>query len=168
MRYFKRERKRAWSGILALVLIVSAILSVIVPTKTMAATFKGRNIWSGGSEVMFGKNRNYLYRWSDGYQMTFCIDPGDHMGSEVVSGAGRYHIHDENVPYISGEEDFARLALICDWFDTRAGSISASNASYAAAQAAVWAVMAGEWDNADSIVGRLTDMCQELLPDGRN
>ena len=155
MRYFRNERKRAWSGILAIVLVLSTVLSLFVPTKTMAASFKGKNIWTGGSEVMFGKSRNYLYRWSDGYQMTFCIDPGDHMGSEVVSSAGRYHISDEDVPYISGKEDFARLALICDWFDTRAGSVSASNASYAAAQAAVWAVMAGEWENADSIVSQV-------------
>lgn len=155
MRYFRNERKRTWSGILAIVLVLSTVLSLFVPTKTMAANFKGKNIWTGGSEVMFGKSRNYLYRWSDGYQMTFCIDPGDHMGSEVVSSAGRYNINDENVPYISSQEDFARLALICDWFDTRAGSISASNASYAAAQAAVWAVMAGEWENADSIVSQV-------------
>lgn len=140
---------------MAMVLVVSAILSTFTPTRTWAANFTGKNIWAGGSEAMFGKSRNYLYRWTDGYQMTFCIDPGDHMGSEVRAGAVRYNIDDDNIPYITGRADFERLALICDWFDTQAGSISASNASYAAAQAAVWAVVTGAWDNVEAIVSQV-------------
>ncbi len=120
-----------------------------------AATFKGKNIWSGGTEAMFGHNRNYMYKWTDGWQMTFCISPGNHMGSTVTAAALRTNINDSDIPYIKSREDYEKLAVICTWFDQN-GSIGADNATYAAAQTAVWAIMKDGWESADSLA-RLVD-----------
>ena len=73
---------------------------------THAAAFRGKNIWTGGPAVINGRSRNYLYRWTDGWQMTFCIMPGNHMGSTVTAGAIRTNIDDEDIPYIESREDY--------------------------------------------------------------
>ena len=79
--------------------------------------FDGKNIWNGGTEILFGQERHYLFRWKDhSGQTAFCIDPGNHMGADVRVMGGHYKITDE-VPFISSEEDFKLLALICDWYD---------------------------------------------------
>ena len=127
------ERRRLLSGILALVCFCMAVLPFFETTsiESRAATFTGQNIWSGSSETMFGHSRNYLYRWSDGYQMTFCISPGKHMGTAVQAGATRTTIEDETYPYIKSQEDYLILAKLCTWFDLNA-SIWTDNATYAA------------------------------------
>ena len=147
----QRKVKRWVAGFLALLILTTTALTSYVPMTSYAASFTGRNIWSGGSEVIFGNNRSYLFRWSDGFQNTFCIAPGRHMGSNVNAYAGRYNINDSDIPYIDSAEDFQRIALICDWYEKKAGAISASNASYAAAQTAIWAVISGQWENATSM-----------------
>ena len=146
------ERRRLLSGILALVCFCMAVLPFFETTsiESRAATFTGQNIWSGSSETMFGHSRNYLYRWSDGYQMTFCISPGKHMGTAVQAGATRTTIEDETYPYIKSQEDYLILAKLCTWFDLNA-SIWTDNATYAAVQTAVWAVMDAGWESADGL-----------------
>ena len=144
----KQSIKKRWlAGFLACLTLVMTILTSSIPITSYAASFTGRNIWAGNSEIIFGSNRSYLFRWSDGYQNTFCINPGQHMSSQVRAGAGRYNINDSDIPYISSQEDFRKLALICDWYEKKAGAIDANNASYAAAQVAVWAVINGDWDS---------------------
>ncbi len=96
-----------------------------------------------------------MYRWTDGWQMTFCIMPGNHMGSTVTAGAIRTNIEDEEIPYIESREDYERLAMVCSWYDAN-GSISADNATYAAAQTAVWAIVGDGWDSGDSLA-RIVD-----------
>lgn len=115
-----------------------------------AATFRGRNIWAGGAEIINGRSRNYLYRWTDGWQMTFCIMPGNHMGSTVTAAAIRTNVEDEDIPYIDSREDYERLAMVCSWYDAN-GSVSADNATYAAAQTAVWAIVGDGWESGDSL-----------------
>lgn len=150
------NRTRCLAGFLACLMLAVTVFTSYTPMISYAASFTGRNIWSGGNEVIFGKNRSYLYRWSDGFQNTFCIEPGQSMNSTVRAGAGRYNINDTDIPYISSENDFRKLALICDWYDTVAGStFHASNASYAAAQVAVWAVISGEWENAATMAAKV-------------
>ena len=152
----KQRKVKQWiSGILACLILGMTIITSRLPLTSYAASFTGKNIWSGSSEIIFGKNRSYLYRWSDGYQNTFCIEPGQHMSSKVIAGAGRYNIDDSNIPYIDNTEDFRRMALICDWYEKKAGAISATNASYAAGQVAVWAVISGQWDNVSVMAAKV-------------
>ncbi len=150
--YAGRLRERILSGLMAAVCFLTALLGTFSAGEIVsrAGTFSGRNIWSGGSEMLFGSRRNYLYRWTDGTQMTFCISPGKHMGTLVSSGALLTHIDDEEIPYVKSREDYEKLAQICSWFD-RNGSVYADNATYAAAQTAVWAVMDDGWESADSL-----------------
>ncbi len=117
---------------------------------SQAATFRGKNIWTNGPEAIYGRNRNWMYKWTDGWQMTFCIAPRNHMGNTITAEARRTNIHDEEIPYIKSKEDYEKLAMICTWYDTN-GSIHADNATYAAAQAAIWAIMEEGWDSADSV-----------------
>ncbi|MDR1548410.1 MAG: SrtB family sortase [Hungatella sp.] len=151
-----KKGKRFLSGFLACLTLAMTILTAVTPITSYAAAFTGKNIWSGGSEVIFGSNRSYLYRWSDGFQNTFCIEPGLHMGKNVNAYAGRYYIDDENIPYIDSKEDFQRLALICDWFERSGGGLGSSNDVYAAAQVAVWAVVTGQWESASSMAAKVT------------
>ena len=146
------EIKRWLSGFLALVCFCMSFLTSIHTGSitSYAATFKGTNIWTGGSEILNGRSRNYLYRWTDGWQMTFCIAPGNHMGSTVTAGAVRTNIEDADIPYIDSREDYEKLAMICSWYDAN-GSIYADNATYAAAQTAVWAVVGDGWESGDSM-----------------
>ena len=151
----RRKMKQCLVAFLACLVIVMTLLTRYIPITSYAANFTGKNIWSGGTEVIFGKNRSYMYRWSDGYQNTFCIEPGQHMSANVSAAAGRYSISDSDIPYISSTEDFQRLALICDWYEKKAGAILATNASYAAAQVAVWAVVAGEWTDVPIMAAKI-------------
>lgn len=148
-------RKRFFSAFLAIFLVTMTFLTSVTPMTVYAAHFSGRNIWSGRSEIIFGQNRSYMYRWFDDFQNTFCIEPGLHMGRDVQAHVGRYHILDEGIPYISSTEDFQRLALICDWFDRKAGAKNAPNDSYAAAQVAVWSVIAGQWESASEMAAKV-------------
>ncbi len=152
-RCFRGKGRRFAAGCMAvLCLFMAAAVSFDGASLiSHAAEFHGTNIWSGGSEQLFGKSRNYMYRWSDGYQMTFCISPGKHMGSTVVAGALRTTIEDEEIPYIKSREDYEKLAIICTWFDQN-GSTQADNATYAAVQTAVWAIMNDGWESAGSLV----------------
>lgn len=150
----KHKKKRLMAGFLAIVLFCLTFIPYIPIIQSHAATFAGKNLWTGGSEIMFGKSRNYLYRWTDKFQDTFCINPKFHMGSDVYAGAVRYNIEDSNIPYIESKEDFERLALICDWYEKK-GSIMSPNAQYVAAQGAIWAIVEGEWDNVESIMNTL-------------
>ncbi len=149
---FQKKGRRLLAGCMAAVcfFLAAAVSFDGMTLVSHATTFRGTNIWSGGSETLFGKSRNYLYRWTDGYQMTFCISPGKHMGSTVVADSLRTTITDESIPYIKSREDYKKLALICTWYDHN-GSIMADNATYGAAQAAVWAIMNSGWESADSI-----------------
>lgn len=152
----QKNLKRWLAGFLASLTFIMTVLTAYVPMESYAASFTGRNIWSGGSEVIFGKNRSYLYRWTDGTQNTFCIEPGQSMNSQVRAGAVRYTITDSDIPYISNEEDFRRLALICDWYEKKAGStLKAPNSAYAAAQVAVWAVVDGQWESVESMAAKV-------------
>lgn len=144
--------KRVWSLFLAMI----CLCMVIIPQRcggflvSRAATFRGKNIWTNGPEVVYGKSRNYMYKWTDGWQMTFCIAPGNHMGSTIVAEAKRTNIDDEDIPYIKSKEDYEKLAMICTWYDTH-GSVHADNATYGAAQAGIWAIMQDGWESGDSI-----------------
>lgn len=153
----KRKVRRWMAGLLACLTFVMTILTTYTPMDVYAASFTGKNIWSGGNEVIFGSNRSYLFRWSDGFQNTFCIEPGHHMGRDVTAYAGRYNINDSNIPYINSEEDFRRIALICDWYEKKAGAMSATNSSYAAAQTAIWAVVVGQWESATSMAASVSN-----------
>ncbi len=146
------NRKRILAGVLAFTWICKVVLPFfdMTPSVSRAANFKGTNIWSGNAETMFGHSRNYLYKWSDGYQMTFCISPGKHMGSSVTSGAYRTTVDDTDIPFIRSTEDYELLADVCCWFD-RHGSTQADNATYAAVQTAVWAVMNDGWESAETL-----------------
>ncbi len=154
----KQKRKgRLLSGCLALWCLGLVILTGLHTNfiVSRASTFRGKNIWTNGSEVLHGRNRNWLYRWTDGYQMTFCISPRNHMGNTVTASPLLTNINDSDIPYIKSKEDYEKLAILCSWFDTN-GSVSADNATYAAVQAAVWAIMEDGWESADS-VAKLVD-----------
>ncbi len=149
------KRRRILSGFLAFVCLCVSVFPFYAVMKTTtivsrAKTFSGKNIWSGGSETLFGHSRNYLYRWKDNYQLTFCISPGKHMGVMVTSNGIRTSVDDAEIPYIRSTEDYQLLADICYWVDHH-GSVSADNATYAAAQAAVWAVIGDGWESADAM-----------------
>ena len=151
-KYIRGTRRQILAGILAFACFFVSVLPFFAVTSidSRAASFTGRNIWSGGAEQLFGHSRNYLYRWTDGYQMTFCISPGKHMGVSVVSGAIRTTVNDTDIPYIGSTGDYKLLADICTWYDHH-GSIYADNATYAAAQTAVWAIMNGGWESAEDL-----------------
>lgn len=151
----QRKLKRWLAGFLACLTVIMTFLTSYTPMISYASTFSGPNIWSGGSEVIFGQNRSYLYRWSDGWQNTFCIEPGQSMNGRVNAGAGRYHITDSDIPYISSAEDFQKLALICDWYEKKEGAIGARNSSYAAGQVAVWAIISGDWEGAAAMAAKV-------------
>lgn len=140
------------SGFLAVLCFCLSVLSGIRVTTidSHAAAFRGKNIWTGGAELLHGRNRKWMYKWTDGWQMTFCITPRNHMGDTVVAQAIRTNIADSDIPYIKSKEDYEKLAVICTWFDQN-GSTGADNATYAAAQTAVWAVMEDGWENGDSL-----------------
>lgn len=148
----RQKRKRLISGFLAVLCFCLSVLSGIHVTaiNSHAATFRGKNIWTGGAELLHGRNRKWMYKWTDGWQMTFCITPRNHMGDTVVAQAIRTNIADSDIPYIKSKEDYEKLAVICTWFDQN-GSTGADNATYAAAQTAVWAVMEDGWENGDSL-----------------
>lgn len=148
--------KRLTAGWMAVFIFIMTIASSLMPITSYGAHFSGRNIWSGGSEIIFGQRRSYMYRWFDDFQNTFCIEPGLHMGKDVQAYAGRYHINDDNIPYISSSDEFKKLALICDWYDRKAGAKNAPNDAYAAAQTAVWAVLVGQWENAGAVAAQIT------------
>ena len=151
-KYVWETRKRILSGFLAVVCFCMAFLPFFEGTLIIsrAGTFTGKNIWTGGSETMLGHSRNYFYRWSDGYQLTFCISPGKHMGSAIRASGMRTNIEDGSWPYISSEEDYIRLAEICGWLEIN-GASAADNATYAAAQTAVWAIVYEGWDSAEAL-----------------
>ena len=151
-RYVWGRRRRLLSGLLAFVCFCMAFLPFFEGTSIVsrAGTFTGRNIWTGGSETMLGHSRNYFYRWSDGHQLTFCISPGKHMGSAVVASGMRTSIEDGSWPYISSEEDYMRLAMICGWLEAN-GAAAADNATYAAAQTAVWSIVYEGWNGAEAL-----------------
>ena len=150
----EQKAKRVLSVFLALVCFSALLfpLSYSGFFVSQAATFRGKNIWINGPEVIYGRNRNWMYKWTDGWQMTFCIAPRNHMGNTITAEARRININDDNIPYIKSKEDYEKLAMICNWYDTN-GSIYADNATYAAAQAAIWAIMEDGWESADSVAG---------------
>ena len=152
----QKKEKRIVSGILACVIFLITILTLTFPITSYGAGFAGRNIWNGGAEILFGSRRTYLYRWTKDGQNTFCIEPGRHMGKDVSVSTGFYHIDDEENPYIHSREDFERLALICDWYEKKERGKDAPNDAYAAAQAAIWAVTGGEWENAAAMAAQIT------------
>lgn len=153
MKRIGKHYGRRWlSTMMAVICFCMSFLTSVHTTTVVshAATFQGRNIWTGGPEVINGRSRNYLYRWTDGWQMTFCIMPGNHMGSTVTAGAIRTNVDDADIPYIESREDYERLAMVCSWYDAN-GSVSADNATYAAAQTAVWAIIGDGWESGDSL-----------------
>ena len=93
------KRRYILAGLLALACFCASVLpcyhGIII---SRAASFRGTNIWGGGSETVLGHRRNYLYRWSDGYQTTFCIAPGKHMGSDVTFEIRNTAIDDADIP----------------------------------------------------------------------
>lgn len=148
----KQKITRVLSGLLAVVCF-GMIFFPLSDTNffvSRAATFRGKNIWINGPEAIYGRNRNWMYKWTDGWQMTFCIAPRNHMGSTITAEARRTNIDDDEIPYIKSKEDYEKLAMICTWYDNN-GSIHADNATYAAAQAAIWAIMEDGWESADSV-----------------
>lgn len=147
-------KKRWLSGFLAVVLLLVNLLSPIIGYADNSMRFSGNNIWKGPSEILFNQERHYLFRWNDSHQNAFCIDPGNHMGSDVRAMGVHYKITDDDIPFISSEEDFKLLALICDWYDKK-GSIMSSNGRYAAAQAAIWAVVTGNWDDVGDYISKV-------------
>ncbi len=154
------KRRYILAGLLALACFCASVLpcyhGIII---SRAASFRGTNIWGGGSETVLGHRRNYLYRWSDGYQTTFCIAPGKHMGSDVTFEIRNTAIDDADIPCIRSDADYELLADICYWLERR-GSVRADNASYAAAQTAVWAIMSDGWESA----GALEDVVNKHVP----
>ena len=148
-------KKRWLSGVMAVVLLLVNLLSPVTGYADESMRFNGNNIWQDGSEILFDQERHYLFRWMDtSGQTAFCIDPGNHMGFDVRVMGGHYKITDDEVPYIASEEDFKLLSLICDWYDKN-GAKFATNGQYAAAQGAVWAVIAGEWDQVESYMTKI-------------
>lgn len=148
----EQKEKRVLSGIVAWICLWMLILPLCRPGLfvSKAAAFRGKNIWTNGAETIFGRNRNWMYKWTDGWQMTFCIAPRNHMGNTITAEARRTNIDDDNIPYIKSREDYEKLAMICSWYDSN-GSIHADNATYAAAQAGVWAIMEDGWESGDSL-----------------
>ena len=153
----KQKITRVLASLLALVCfgMLFLPLSDVNFFVSQAATFRGKNIWTNGPEAIYGRNRNWMYKWTDGWQMTFCIAPRNHMGSTITAEARRTNIDDDEIPYIKSKEDYEKLAMICTWYDTN-GSIHADNATYAAAQSAIWAIMEDGWESADSVASMVS------------
>ena len=152
----KQLMKRFLSIFLIWVMLFIQLCSPLMVYADASMKFSGKNIWKGTSEILFNQERHYLFRWDDSHQNAFCIDPGNHMGSDVRAKGVHYKITDDDIPYISSEEDFKLLALICDWYDKR-GSIMSSNGRYAAAQAAIWAVVTGNWNEVDDYISKVNN-----------
>ena len=110
----KQKITRVLASLLALVCfgMLFLPLSDVNFFVSQAATFRGKNIWTNGPEAIYGRNRNWMYKWTDGWQMTFCIAPRNHMGSTITAEARRTNIDDDEIPYIKSKEDYEKLAMI--------------------------------------------------------
>lgn len=154
----KIKLKRILASILSLVLLIMSIVSNHVSFNSYANEVRFSNlgnVWKGSAINILGHRRNYLFKWKspDG-KYTFCIEEGKHMGRDVRAIAGTYKITDTNVPYISDKEMFTNLALISNWVNIEKKN-NLSNADYAAAQMAVWAVMRSDLDMASSLASQI-------------
>ena len=59
-KWIRERQKQVQAGILAILCFCMAVLPLFDMTSVVgrAATFSGPNIWSGGSEMLFGHKRN--------------------------------------------------------------------------------------------------------------
>ncbi len=144
----KEMMKRALALVLALCLSAAAFTAMYTDYSYAGERirFSSRNIWKGGEELIYGQPRNYLFKWkaSNGKD-TFCIQPGKHMGKDVKALVGEYKIGDKNIPYIDSREEFAHLALLGKWYESKGKK---SDTAYAAVQVLIWALLEGDLDGA--------------------
>lgn len=145
-----KKGKRILSMMLSLLFIVYAIVFNMQAGMGLSAYasgelgFTSKNLWIGKKELVFGHERDYLFKWTaSNKEVVFCAEPGKHMGKDVKATVREYGTDDENIPVSLDKKDFKRLALIVSWYKT-----SPSDISYAAAQIAIWSLLAGDFDNA--------------------
>ena len=145
-----KKGKRILSMMLSLLFIIYAIVFNMQAGMGLSAYasgelgFTSKNLWIGKKELVFGHERDYLFKWTaSNKEVVFCAEPGKHMGKDVKATVREYGTDDENIPVSLDKKDFKRLALIVSWYKS-----SPSDISYAAAQIAIWSLLAGDFDNA--------------------
>lgn len=159
--FIRMKLKRILASLLAIVMLILNI-STTLPIDVYAGTltFKpigNQNIWSGSGPFMNEKNRKTMYMWQASNGATvFCIEHGKglHATKKVTrSTALIYQLNNyKDSEYISSDDDFVNLALICNWIKEK----GTTPARYAAGQAGVWAITSySDFNRINEIVSQM-------------